>query len=617
MRFDKWAVTAQEALQSSLTIAADAEAGQVKPIHLLKALLSSDERNLRAIIERVGADPAQVEAQVDDTIARQPKVTGDMTKMGISSELARVGDAAEKLASKMGDSYVTTEHLLCALADEHGDAGSALKGAGVTGKRVQEAYDDLRGDERVTSQDQKTQFESLEQYGRNVTDLARQGKLDPVIGRVEEIRRTIQVLSRRTKNNPVLIGEPGVGKTAIVEALAILGFVLAFVIRFASGWRVTALSSRPSNLRGKQGRVIIDEAAFHEQLSELLKAAMALLMWGGQVHIISTHDGVDNPFNELITDIRAGKKPYSIHRITFDEAVSDGLYRRICLRLGKEWTKEGEEAWCKEIRDFYGDDASEELDCIPKNGGGKWLNRALIESRMSPYTPVLRYSQTDDFALQPEHRRAAEVADWLSGSLQPLLDGLDKARDSFVGVDFARSGDKTAIVPFVRQQDLSLRVPFVMELGNMPFKQQEQICAYLLAGLPNLLGAALDARGNGQYLAEAMQDQFGGDRVQAVMLSEGWYRANTAPFKAALEDGTLDGLPRDEDILADLRAFELVRGVPRIPDARTKGQDGKKRHGDAAIAFVLAHYASRELNTGPIRVASRRIRRKSALTKGY
>ena len=220
MRFDKWAVTAQEALQSSLSIAADAEAGEVKPIHLLKALLSSDERNLRAIIERVGADPAQVEAQVDDTIARQPKVTGDMTKMGISSELARVGDTAEKLASKMGDSYVTSEHLLCALADEHGDAGSALKGAGVTGKRVQEAYDDLRGDERVTSQDQKTQFESLEQYGRNVTDLARQGKLDPVIGRVEEIRRTIQVLSRRTKNNPVLIGEPGVGKTAIVEGLA-------------------------------------------------------------------------------------------------------------------------------------------------------------------------------------------------------------------------------------------------------------------------------------------------------------------------------------------------------------------------------------------------------------
>ena len=220
MRFDKWAVTAHEALQASGSIAADAEAGEVKPIHLLKALLSSGERNLRAIIERVGADPAQVEAQVDDAIARAPHVTGDMTQMSISNELTRVGDAAEKLASKMGDSYVTSEHLLCALADEKGDAGSALKGAGATGKRIQEAFNDLRGDERVTSQDAKTQFDALEQYGRNVTDLARQGKLDPVIGRVEEIRRTVQVLSRRTKNNPVLIGEPGVGKTAIVEGLA-------------------------------------------------------------------------------------------------------------------------------------------------------------------------------------------------------------------------------------------------------------------------------------------------------------------------------------------------------------------------------------------------------------
>ena len=220
MRFDKWAVTAQEALQASLSIAADAEAGEVKPIHLLKALLSSGERNLRAIIERVGADPAQVEAQVDDVIARAPHVTGDMTQMNFSNEFIRVGDAAEKLASKMGDSYVTSEHLLCALADEKGDAGSALKGAGVTGKRIQEAFNDLRGDERVTAQDAKTQFDALEQYGRNVTDLARQGKLDPVIGRVEEIRRTVQVLSRRTKNNPVLIGEPGVGKTAIVEGLA-------------------------------------------------------------------------------------------------------------------------------------------------------------------------------------------------------------------------------------------------------------------------------------------------------------------------------------------------------------------------------------------------------------
>ena len=220
MRLDKWAVTAQEALQASIGIATDASAGQLMPIHLLKALLSSGEHNLRAIIERVGADPASIEAQVDEAIERQPRVTGDASQMGMGDALVRVTNAAEKLATKMGDSYVTTEHLLCALADAKDEAGSILKAAGVTAKRVEEAYDDLRGDERVTSQDSKPEFEALEKYGRNVTDLARQGKLDPIIGRVEEIRRTIQVLSRRTKNNPVLIGEPGVGKTAIVEGLA-------------------------------------------------------------------------------------------------------------------------------------------------------------------------------------------------------------------------------------------------------------------------------------------------------------------------------------------------------------------------------------------------------------
>ena len=140
--------------------------------------------------------------------------------MSIGNNLLKVLDAAEKLASQMGDSYVTTEHLLIALCDDRDAAGSVLKTAGVTAKRVRAAYDELRGDERVTSQDSKPQLKALEQFGRNVTDLARQGKLDPVIGRVEEIRRTIQVLSRRSKNNPVLIGEPGVGKTAIVEGLA-------------------------------------------------------------------------------------------------------------------------------------------------------------------------------------------------------------------------------------------------------------------------------------------------------------------------------------------------------------------------------------------------------------
>ncbi len=220
MRLEKWAVTAQEALQSAIGIAGDASASQVEPIHVLKALLSSQERNLDSIIERIGADAKSIEAQVDQAIARAPRVSGDNGQMTFSNDLNRVATAAEKLASKLDDAYVTSEHLLCALADDKSEAGSILKSAGVTAKRAQEVYENLRGDERVTSKDSKTEFEALSKYGRNVTDMARQGKLDPVIGRVEEIRRTIQVLSRRTKNNPVLIGEPGVGKTAIVEGLA-------------------------------------------------------------------------------------------------------------------------------------------------------------------------------------------------------------------------------------------------------------------------------------------------------------------------------------------------------------------------------------------------------------
>ncbi len=218
MRLDKWAVTAQEALQAALGIAGDVEASEVAPTHLLKALLDSNERNLRSILEKIGADPDAIATQVDQAISKAPKVSG--AQIGIGNDLLKVINEAEKLATKLGDSYVTSEHLLTALANDNTDAGRILRDAVVTAKRVEEVYNELRGDERVTSQDAKPQFEALEQYGRNVTDLARQGKLDPVIGRVEEIRRTIQVLSRRTKNNPVLIGEPGVGKTAIVEGLA-------------------------------------------------------------------------------------------------------------------------------------------------------------------------------------------------------------------------------------------------------------------------------------------------------------------------------------------------------------------------------------------------------------
>ena len=220
MRIDKLAMTAREALQTAMGIASDAQAGSVEPIHLLSALLAASERNIGVIIERIGADPAQLAASVQKAVEAAPKVSGDAGQIGLSNELVRVLNTAEKKASKMEDSFVTTEHLLMALAESKDEAGRILRDAGATKDRVEQVYTELRGDDRVTSADGKPQFEALEQYGRNICDLARAGKLDPVIGRTDEIRRTIQVLSRRTKNNPVLIGEPGVGKTAIVEGIA-------------------------------------------------------------------------------------------------------------------------------------------------------------------------------------------------------------------------------------------------------------------------------------------------------------------------------------------------------------------------------------------------------------
>ena len=220
MRIDKLAMTSREALQTAIGIASDAQAGAVEPVHLLAALLGADERNISVIIERIGADASSLAAAAQKAIDGAPKVSGDGAQIGLSNDMVRVLNQAEKKASKMGDSFVVTEHLLMALAEDKGDAGRILNNAGVTRERIEQVYEELRGDDRVTSAEDKTQFEALEQYGRNICDLARAGKLDPVIGRTDEIRRTIQVLSRRTKNNPVLIGEPGVGKTAIVEGIA-------------------------------------------------------------------------------------------------------------------------------------------------------------------------------------------------------------------------------------------------------------------------------------------------------------------------------------------------------------------------------------------------------------
>lgn len=370
--------------------------------------------------------------------------------------------------------------------------------------------------------------------------------------------------------------------------------IQTFVIRFPrSGFRITALTSRPSNLRGRQGVVVIDEAAFHDQLGELLKAALALLIWGGSVHVISTHNGDDNPFNELITEIRAGKRKGSVQRITFREAVAEGLYQRVCLRRGLRWDEAEQAGWVQGVYDFYGDAASEELDVIPSRGGGRWLSQLLLE-RVSQPRPVLRVVAPLGLEGWTEDARVRWADAVCREELAPLLEALPRERvSSYYGLDFARKRDACVLWPLIQDQTLKLDVPWVLEMLRVPYKQQEAMVAYVADRLPDFRKAAHDASGNGGYLAEAMQVRYG-ERIEAVMLSEGWYRDQTPPFKAALEDGTIQAIPADRDIMDDHRAFRLVKGVARIPDQRTTSSDGQsKRHGDSGVAHVLAYYASR------------------------
>lgn len=367
--------------------------------------------------------------------------------------------------------------------------------------------------------------------------------------------------------------------------------IFIYTLRFSSGFRIEALSSAPRNLRGKQGRVILDEFAFHSKQAELLKAALALLIWGGEVHVISTHDGVDNPFNGLCLDIRAGKKPYSLHRVSFQDAVNDGLYERVCLRTKQHPTPAGKDAWVKGIYNQYGAAAEEELDCVPSNSGGAWLSRALIEARMIA-APVLRWQPpAKDFALWPDHLRTDEMREWLDAQLGPVLDTLDPALRSGFGMDFGRNGDLSVLLAFQITQTLHRRFVLALELSDCPFDQQREAVFYVGQRLPRFFAAKLDARGNGQYLSEKAVQKWG-SRVEAVMLSQAWYRENTAQFKAGLEDGTVE-LISDADHLDDLRAFQVVKGIPLLPDTRTKGKDGQQRHGDAGVAYLLAHAASR------------------------
>jgi ATP-dependent Clp protease ATP-binding subunit ClpB len=212
---------AQEAVVAAQRLAEERQHTLLEPEHLLVALISQEGGVVPAVLEKLGVQPKALLQQATSAVGALPRVTSP-AQVHVSNELIRLFDAAQSEAERLKDDYTSTEHFLLALADDQfkGKAGQILRAAGVTRDKVYQALQQVRGGQRVTSQHPESTYQSLERYGRDLTELARTGKLDPVIGRDEEVRRVIQVLSRRTKNNPVLIGEPGVGKTAIVEGLA-------------------------------------------------------------------------------------------------------------------------------------------------------------------------------------------------------------------------------------------------------------------------------------------------------------------------------------------------------------------------------------------------------------
>ena len=368
--------------------------------------------------------------------------------------------------------------------------------------------------------------------------------------------------------------------------------ILTYVIYFASGFKIKALSSNPKNLRGMQGVVCIDEAAFHEKLAEVLKAALALTMWGAKVRLISTHNGVDNLFNQLIQDSRAGRKSYSIHTITLDDACREGLYQRICQVSKRPWSVELEAEWKSGLlrETATEEDALEEYYCVPKRSSGGYLPRPLVDRAADRNKVILRFECDARFMEWTEEEREILTLEWLLNEVLPELESLNKDYRHSFGVDFARSGDLSVFAVVATLPNTARNVEITLEIRNCPYNQQRQIMLFVLSKLPRFIGAAFDATGNGGYLAEAALIRYGSSMVETVQLNDKWYREWMPKYKA-LYESDLIRIPQNEEIILDQGHIVVINGVPKIDKNRTQGKSGK-RHGDSAVAYCMAVRAS-------------------------
>jgi len=316
MRMDRLTVKAQEAVTAAQAEARRRDHQAVDVEHLVLALLEPEDGIARAILGKVGADPSRVASRLEDELRAVPRVSGGEPYP--AQRLLKLLDRAEDEARRLKDDYVSTEHLLLAAAEERTGAGEALRASGVSPDRIRAALQDVRGSARVQSPEAESQYRALERYAKDLTQLARQGKLDPVVGRDEEIRRVIQILSRRTKNNPVLVGDPGVGKTAIAEGLA---------RRIADG-------DVPEGLKGKRllaldlGAMVAGakyRGEFEERLKAVLKEVTAsegqLLLFIDELHTLvgaGAAEGAMDAGNMLKPALARGEL-HAIGATTLDE----------------------------------------------------------------------------------------------------------------------------------------------------------------------------------------------------------------------------------------------------------------------------------------------------------
>lgn len=336
--------------------------------------------------------------------------------------------------------------------------------------------------------------------------------------------------------------------------------ILAFRIKFASGAKVVSLSSRPSNLRGKQGKITIDEAAFHQDLAGLLKAAIAVLMWGGRVAVISSHHGEGNRFNHLVKEIRAGEKPYSLHRTTLDDALAGGLYRRIALKLGRDWTPEAEAQWRQELIDYYGADADEELFCVPGDEAGAFL----------PYDLIMPCE--DEQAGRPD----------LAGS-GPF----------YVGMDIARRRDLTVIRVLEQVGDVLWTRELVRLKGASFLVQDQELDRVFEQYRPKRI--CMDQTGMGEKPLEDAKRRYGAYVVEGVLFTATVKQELAFALRRKYEDRQV----RTPIDVEDRRAHHAVKKTVTVAgNIRFDAERTEAGHADEFWAHALAVHAAGGLATG-------------------